>query len=676
MFKIIFLGNSPKYFPEIKEVVSSLGIQITFKKIPKSKLIPQIDNQAEFIIIDFSELNHEKPEQLKLLNNLHKNSKQFAIALLPKDKSNLIEKILKVGVKDFIFTPVDRLELKSRIFYWCEIFKLELQKRSHIGAQIYGNYFEFFNHFLSEIIEKIQNQDKKQLLEIVLSNIRKISRCPYVVYFDIKKDKEDFLILRYSIPANPVDYQISLPLKTLKLTEENFSKEVVQIYKLTKDNEFNTFLKSYFNIVIENIYLIPVKFIDKNIGICIFFSRRGEKLNQFQSNLIQLFIKILKISYIMSDFSVSKKKSNSSKYSFDFLTKLVNELNFGIIVINEQQNIEFINKSALELFQASISDTLGCSMVELIGEENVVKIMNHLEKTSNTFFLPEIELTNKEGEKILVGFSVSPLQVDSNDEQKYIISLFDITYAYEVQEELRRMDRLASLGVMASGIAHEIRNPLAGIKAIAQTFEEELSADDPKIEFVKRIIRQVNRLDEMLKILFSYAKPQKPNRKFHRVQGILQEVLSLLGQKLRERDIKLVQSYSPVIPDIYVDSGQIQQVLFNLILNSIEAIEKSGKIEIIIEPVSKRLKRFQRKPFFQKITQNPYLLIHITDNGCGISKEDMKQIFNPFFTTKPFGTGLGLSIVYQIVKENNGIIYFESEVNKGTDCYLFLPAYN
>ena len=84
---------------------------------------------------------------------------------------------------------------------------------------------------------------------------------------------------------------------------------------------------------------------------------------------------------------------------------------------------------------------------------------------------------------------------------------------------------------------------------------------------------------------------------------------------------------------------------------------------------------FQRKPFIKKITENPYILIVIRDNGCGISPENLQQIFNPFFTTKNFGTGLGLSIVYQIVQENNGIIYYESKEGEGTQCFLFLPAY-
>ncbi|MCB0316233.1 MAG: histidine kinase, partial [Calditrichaeota bacterium] len=163
-------------------------------------------------------------------------------------------------------------------------------------------------------------------------------------------------------------------------------------------------------------------------------------------------------------------------------------------------------------------------------------------------------------------------------EEGYIISLKDITFTKEIQEEMRRVDRLASLGVMASGIAHEIRNPLAGIKAMAQTFEEELQPDDPKNEYVKRIVRLVNRLDDLLRTLFSYAKPPKPNRQFCNLDEVLRDVFSLMRQKLREHNIKLIKLIHPELPRAFVDPGQIQQVLVNLFLNSVEAINKNGEI--------------------------------------------------------------------------------------------------
>jgi len=258
----------------------------------------------------------------------------------------------------------------------------------------------------------------------------------------------------------------------------------------------------------------------------------------------------------------------------------------------------------------------------------------------------------------------------------YIISFKDITLIREIQEESYQRNRMASLGVMASGIAHEIRNPLAGIKAIAQTFEDEFEPNDPKNEYVERIVRQVNRLDDLLKTLFSYAKPRKPNRRFYSIESILQDVIHLVDQNIKKKNIKLKWKKKQDLPEIFVDSDQIQQVLINLILNSIESFKSDGEIIISIKPVNKNSDKYFRKPFYYQITKAPHLEVRITDSGCGISENDLENIFNPFFTTKSFGTGLGLSIVYQIIRENNGFIFFESELNSGTECHLFLPAFN
>ncbi|GAB4329070.1 MAG: hypothetical protein Kow0037_03910 [Calditrichia bacterium] len=359
----------------------------------------------------------------------------------------------------------------------------------------------------------------------------------------------------------------------------------------------------------------------------------------------------------------------------EFLTSLINRLNFGIMVTDSQNRIRFINQPAADLLKKGADSLLGQDVEVIFGKENSQALFKTEPEESGIYERPELQIVDTDGEKIAVGFTRSAYIFPETGENGFIFSLKDITYSKELQEEMRRIDRLASLGVMASGIAHEIRNPLAGIKAIAQTFEEELEPADPKHEFVKRIIRQVNRLDDMLKALFSYAKPQKPNPVKCSIKPILTEVLMLQKQKLLKHQIRLIEFYEENLPPLFIDSGQIQQVLFNLILNSIEAIENKGEITIRVNRVGEVTNFFKRKPFYKKITERPYVQIQISDTGKGIESKDLNQIFNPFFTTKPFGTGLGLSIVYQITKENDGVIYFESEVGKGTDCYLFLPAF-
>ena len=251
----------------------------------------------------------------------------------------------------------------------------------------------------------------------------------------------------------------------------------------------------------------------------------------------------------------------------------------------------------------------------------------------------------------------------------------EISQSKHIQSEIIRMDRMASLGVLASGIAHEIRNPLAGIKAMAQTLEEELEGDETKIEYSQRIVRQVNRLDKLLKSFFSYAKPQRPNPIKCHIPDIVSEVLPLFERRIKEKNIQVKEVYSPSLKKIFVDSHQIQQVFFNLIINAIHAMENGGILTIkarLPEETHPIIDRRQRIP---KLFSNIYDEITISDTGCGMDQAVLKNMYNPFYTTKPTGTGLGLSIVYQIIREHGGQITVDSEIDKGTEFKILLPVY-
>jgi signal transduction histidine kinase len=229
------------------------------------------------------------------------------------------------------------------------------------------------------------------------------------------------------------------------------------------------------------------------------------------------------------------------------------------------------------------------------------------------------------------------------------------------------MDRLASLGVLASGIAHEIKNPLAGIKTMAQACEEEIDARDPRREYLIRIGKQVNRLDELLKTFFAYARPKPPDRRPCQLLDILADLNPLLDKKLSKQRIDYQQRLPKNLPDVLVDAQQLQQVFLNLILNAIDAMPDGGSLIISASAVNN---------YGLKIPQNieNCVEVHVKDSGIGITEEQRDTIFDPFFTTKSTGLGLGLSIVYRIIDEHHGRIHVQSEVNRGTDFIIELPT--
>jgi len=296
-------------------------------------------------------------------------------------------------------------------------------------------------------------------------------------------------------------------------------------------------------------------------------------------------------------------------------------------------------------------------------------------RTSDTNGLPnrEMELKRQDGKTVHVGFSVTPRIDNRNQRVGTIISFRDISLIKQMQAEVLRMDRLASLGVLASGIAHEIRNPLAGIKTVAQTLEEDIDPNDNRREYVARIIRQVNRMDDLLKTLFSYARPKSPVPSKCRLQDIINEVKPLMEQRFDKNGIQFIERYAADLPPVYVDFQQIQQVFINLFLNAVDAMPAGGKLTVSVRPTWARLKHVDRRgnPSNQRAL---YSHVSVTDTGEGIPRENLPAIFDPFFTTKPQGSGLGLSIVYRITEEHNGDIQVESEVGKGTTFTLLLPT--
>ncbi len=360
----------------------------------------------------------------------------------------------------------------------------------------------------------------------------------------------------------------------------------------------------------------------------------------------------------------------------NFNESIIQSMGSGLITIDLNRRITSFNNGAEELLHLSADEVLGRALEEVFPSENCHRLMQIIDDPDQGLFNREMQLATKEGTPVYVGFTVTPRFDSQKRRVGSIISFRDITQIKQMQVEVQRMDRLASMGVMASGIAHEIRNPLAGIKTIAQTLEEEIVATDPRREYVSRIVRQVNRMDDLLKTIFSYAKPREPQKKFHRLPEIVQEVAALLANRMRAQSVAFREIYPQDLPQLYVDFHQIQQVFVNLFLNALDAMPKGGELTLAASSKVTTIQRVDRRgrPFPVQPKSALYVEALVSDTGAGIRPETLPSIFNPFFTTKPQGAGLGLAIVYRIITEHQGDIQVESIVNQGTTFKLLLPT--
>lgn len=240
---------------------------------------------------------------------------------------------------------------------------------------------------------------------------------------------------------------------------------------------------------------------------------------------------------------------------------------------------------------------------------------------------------------------------------------------YEQQKEritkMYRADRLAVLGELAAGAAHEIRNPLTAIRSTIQYLARDIQ-DPVKAEMMTEVITEVDRINKIVQGLLSFARPSDLNASFIHIEEFIMQLISLLSSTLKSVNIETEFRFLASNPTIAADSEQLRQILLNVFMNSIDAMK-------ILEPWKPRILTIKTENTLSKADSIPMLALIIEDTGCGIPKENIEMIFNPFYTTKSEGTGLGLAICYGFVRGHHGEIEVKSEPLVGTTLTIKLP---
>ena len=222
--------------------------------------------------------------------------------------------------------------------------------------------------------------------------------------------------------------------------------------------------------------------------------------------------------------------------------------------------------------------------------------------------------------------------------------------------QMSRAEHLATLGELATGLAHEIRNPLAGIAGVIEIISRDLPSTSPARAVVKDVRLEIAQINRILSDLLQTARPHPPEIRPSDLNVTVEHAVMLVRQQVMSKPIKIELVKCPGLPNVEHDSDQLHQVLLNLLLNAVQAIDGTGTIQVQIEVVEEGV------------------AIHVADTGRGIPAETLPNIFRPFYTTKGNGTGLGLSLARRIVEGHHGHIEVESEVGNGTEFVVFLPV--
>jgi len=395
--------------------------------------------------------------------------------------------------------------------------------------------------------------------------------------------------------------------------------------------------------------------------------------NRMSETLKQLFKEneenLSQISIVNQELRSSIKGLDDEKV---FTESIIRSLSSGLMVLDLEGAIVSANPNGILVLNQFDSEPVGKSLASVLGEEVALAMTGIHDKLSN--ISGEITILSIQGEKRNLGFTATNHQDANGNRLGIIISFSDITEEKYLHKEVEKMNRIGTIAEIATAVAHEVRNPLAGIKTMAQAIDENLGKDDANKEYMTRIIRQVDRLNSLLTEFFNYARPGKPQKIKTSLEDIISETKPLISKKLEGMNIELKEKYEIDLPPIKVDFNQIQQVFLNLILNSIEAFKTSGFIEISAEKVDEAGMEIFRHTYPDLKEDSNYVAVRFRDNGPGLEGEIAEKIFEPFFTTKHQGTGLGLSIVYRILNENNASIHLDDNVDEGLAYIMFIET--
>ncbi|TKC19342.1 PAS domain-containing protein [Robertmurraya kyonggiensis] len=317
-----------------------------------------------------------------------------------------------------------------------------------------------------------------------------------------------------------------------------------------------------------------------------------------------------------------------------------------------------VNDKFCEISKYSKEDIIGKDHSVLNSGYHSKQFFQNLWRTIGNGHVWKGEIRNraKDGSYYWVDTTIVPFMNENGKPYQYLAIRNDITERKRTEDILHRQDKLAAVGQLAAGVAHEIRNPLTSMKGYAEVLLED-EVEPQKREFVEIILDEIDRVNQIVEDFMVLAKPRAVDLKEKNIVPIVQTVVSLLDFEARKKKVRMHLEAPDDIVQIECDEDRLKQVFLNFIKNGIEAMPNGGDITVKVNVEQEQVK------------------ISIQDTGVGIPEDKLKKIGEPFFTTKKDGNGLGLMVSYKIIESHNGTVYIESELNKGTTFNIILPAH-
>jgi PAS domain S-box-containing protein len=372
------------------------------------------------------------------------------------------------------------------------------------------------------------------------------------------------------------------------------------------------------------------------------FGGSGDELGQVSRKITQVGQQLRGVHEI---FSTLRENMNS----------VMSGLEDGLLLFTRDARAVMISPAAEKFLGAQSGQLLGRRVTEIFPAGHPLRDALHLEGDELSEVASETELQTADGPK-RVGVSVQAIQEDG-ERMGALVTLRDLDSLESINTQLQVSERLAALGRITAGVAHEVKNPLNSMRLWLENLKESipLEPDSNAAQAVQVLDKEIDRLDAVVKRFLDFTRPMEIRLEATHLPDLLKEVLEIAQPQFQKANVQVAQLLPIDVPEVYVDRALLQQAVLNLVLNAVDAMPEGGQLRVVLS------------------RRGDMAEIAVGDNGKGISPENRQKIFQLFFTTRPGGSGIGLASTFRIVQLHNGSINFTSEVGRGTTFRIELP---
>jgi two-component system sensor histidine kinase HydH len=344
-----------------------------------------------------------------------------------------------------------------------------------------------------------------------------------------------------------------------------------------------------------------------------------------------------------------------------YTSNVIESMTSGLVSLDADGHVATVNAGARAILGLGSEDVDGANVHDVVRVEPAAdrSEINRVLTGEREVLETETRLIGRKG-AVPVALSASSLRDEEGERAGTVLLFQDLREIEELKQAVERERHLASLGRLAAGVAHEVRNPLSSLKGFAQFFRTKFEPGSEEERYSDIMIEEVERLDRVVQELLDFARPVTPDRRPISPNTIIEEALALVSEDAQFKRVTIEKKLLEGLPDVLVDPMQMRQALLNVLLNAIEAMNDGGTLTI-------------ETAVTDSADGPPTVTLNVTDTGVGMSAEEVGKLFEPFYTTKPRGTGLGMTVVSRVVEQNGGRVGVRSAPGKGTTFSLVLP---